>query len=101
MSMKTERRVLGGDIDLASSHALLAAFEDIPDCDELIVDMLGVHFIDSTGLSRLIELRRRLRSQCGATIRLLVGDPGVYKVFRVCGLEKIFEIDLELPAAAS
>ena len=94
--MKTiERRVLGGDVDLASRAALDAVFEGIPDCDELLIDMLAVTFIDSTGLSRLIELRRRLRSQCGASVRLVVGNPGVHKVFRVCGLDKIFEIDFE------
>ena len=93
--MKTvERRILGGDIDLSSGHAVEAAFANIPDCDELLIDMTGVRFIDSTGLSRLIEVRRRLRSQCGATVRILIADLGVHKVFAVCGLDKVFEIEL-------
>ncbi|MBC5815347.1 MAG: STAS domain-containing protein [Candidatus Eremiobacteraeota bacterium] len=96
-----ERRILSGDIDLASREALEAAFEAIPDCDELLIDMLAVRYVDSTGLSSLIELRRRLRSQCGASVKIAVGDPGVYRVFRVCGLDKIFELDLIEAAAAS
>jgi len=96
-----EHRVLSGDIDLASRDALQAAFEGIPNCDELVIDMLAVRFIDSTGLSHLVEVRRRIRSQCGAGVKLVVGDPGVYKVFRICGLDKIFEIEIIEQAAAS
>jgi anti-anti-sigma factor len=96
-----ERRVLSGDIDLSSGDALSALFGDVPNCDELVIDMLGVRFIDSAGLSRLIEVRRRLRSQCGAAVRIIVADPHVHRVFRVCGLDKIFEIDLVASAAAS
>lgn len=100
--MKTvERRVLSEDIDLSSADALLALFGDVPNCDELVIDMLGVRYIDSAGLSRLIEVRRRLRSQCGAAVRIVVGDPHVQRVFRICGLDKIFEIDLVHEAAAS
>lgn len=57
----------------------------------LIIDLTGVPFIDSTGLSVLVGAFKRIRT-AGGSLRIVVADEVVLKVFRVTGLHKLFTI---------
>jgi anti-sigma B factor antagonist len=82
-----------GEIDYATGPQLKEAITDTLVAGRLhvIVDLLGVEFIESTGLGALIGGRRRARALDG-TLALVCAESSVLKVFRVTGLDKVFEI---------
>ena len=52
--------VLGGEHDLSSADELRVTFDQsLPLCDQLIVDLSAVEFIDSKTIGVLLETRRR------------------------------------------
>ena len=58
----------------------------------IVIDFSGVHFIDSSGLGSIIGGLRRVRSNQGDLF--LIGlDVELKKIFRLCELDKIFNID--------
>lgn len=69
---------VSGEVDMASTpqfrDAGLTALRD-PTCHELVVDLLDVSFIDSTGLGTLIALRNQARD---ADKSLVLADPSAH-----------------------
>ena len=65
---------------------------------ELVVDMAGVDFLDSTGLGVLVGGLKRARAHDG-TLRLVCAQEKILKVFRITGLTKVFPIHPTLDAA--
>ncbi len=50
---------LSGDLDLESAGSLRALAESLdPSCRQVVLDLSGVTFIDSTGISALVGLHR-------------------------------------------
>lgn len=58
---------------------------------ELVVDLTGVTFMDSTGLGVLVGRLKLIRG-VGGTMRLVSDHDRVLKVFTITGLDKVFEI---------
>jgi anti-sigma B factor antagonist len=84
---------IGGEVDVATAPDLRERLnesiaEGLP---TLVVDLLGVSFIDSTGLGVLIEAMKHTESK-GRTIRLAVSEPRILKVFTITGLTDVFDI---------
>jgi anti-sigma B factor antagonist len=48
-----------GELDMTTAPELLDAFERANGHSELVCDMTGITFIDSSGVNALVELRRR------------------------------------------
>ncbi|MFH0246129.1 STAS domain-containing protein [Streptomyces sp. HK10] len=71
---------------------------------DLILDMRGVDFIDSTGLGALVGTVKKVRPQPDRSVRIVPSDH-VRKVLRLTSLTKVFPIhetpDEALTAAAS
>jgi anti-sigma B factor antagonist len=82
-----------GEIDFATGPELKEAITDalVGGKTHLVVDLLAVEFIESTGLGALIGGRRRARALDGS-LSLVCAESPVLKVFRVTGLDKVFEI---------
>jgi anti-sigma B factor antagonist len=82
-----------GEIDVATSPALrdvlVAALEAGP--DELVVDMADVAFIDSTGLSVLIEAFQQGQA-AGTQVLLRAPGRSVSMVLGISGLDKVLRI---------
>ena len=57
----------------------------------IIVDLQGVGFIDSSGLGVLVGALRRAKERSGS-IRLVCDRDNVLKIFRITGLDKVFPI---------
>lgn len=57
----------------------------------IVVDMSGVEFIDSTGLSVLLNALR-LAGQHGGRLALVCRNPTVLRLFQITGLEGTFDI---------
>ncbi|MFG3065264.1 STAS domain-containing protein [Streptomyces sp. NPDC048231] len=56
-----------------------------------VVDLLGVTFIDSTGLGVLVGILKRIRAHDGE-LRLVIANPNVRRVFTITGLHQVFAI---------
>lgn len=84
---------VGGEIDVASAdrlrekvaHLLAAGRTD------LLVDLTGVTFMDSTGLGLLVGTLKRVRL-AGGRLDLVVDSERLLKVFRITGLTQVFTI---------
>jgi anti-sigma B factor antagonist len=57
----------------------------------VVIDMTGVDFIDSTGLSVLLNALRRVTRQQG-TLALAVSNPTVLRLFEITRLDSTFDI---------
>lgn len=91
---------LEGELDLASQGAFRARLVDllVAGRTDLVLDLGGLTFLDSTGLGALIGIRRRAHALRGSLV--LVCPPGtVRRVFEVVGLEKVFDIRPSVEAA--
>lgn len=66
---------------------------------QLIVDMAGVEFCDSTGMNVLLAAQRRAR-EGGGDLQLASPRPAIRKVLQVTGLESVFTV-LDNPASVA
>jgi len=94
MEAAAERRIdVAGELDVASSDDLRAALDAYVDGGgDLTVDLSAVTFIDSTGLTVLVQANTLL-SASGA--RLVVADPSpvVVRVFQLAGLFDLLAVE--------
>ncbi|MGP8000761.1 MAG: STAS domain-containing protein [Streptosporangiaceae bacterium] len=88
------------EIDMSNGaeiqDGLLAAIGQHPQV--LIVDMTSTTFCDSAGV-RAIMLSHRQASAEGSGLRLVIGSPGVHRVFSIIGAGEIVQIHPDLASA--
>jgi anti-sigma B factor antagonist len=90
---------LDGEIDLYTAprlHGELVAILSGDEPVQVVVDMSGIEFCDSTGMNVLLAAQRRAREQ-GGELELAAPRPAVRKVLQVTGLESVFTV-LDDPA---
>ncbi len=82
-----------GDVDVATSEEFRAFLMSTIDggAQQLIVNMLGVTYLDSTGLSCFIAARNKIREVDGS-IALVIASPQVLKILEITGLTDVFSI---------
>jgi anti-sigma B factor antagonist len=82
-----------GEIHLSTapgfSQRLSDAIDD--DSDAVVLDLSGVEFIDSTGLSVLLNGLRRV-TQLQGNLALVCANPTVLRLFHVTSLDETFDI---------
>ncbi|HEX3824697.1 MAG TPA: STAS domain-containing protein [Mycobacteriales bacterium] len=91
-----------GEIDVATAPSLQAKLVELVTAGkvDLIVDLQGVDFLDSTGLGVLVSTVKRARSG-GGDLSLVCTHPNLLKVFEITGLTKVFAINETLDAAVA
>ncbi|MGN6752458.1 MAG: STAS domain-containing protein [Intrasporangium sp.] len=91
---------LGGEIDVYTAPFVRERLDEAvhEGRTNLIVDLTGVRFLDSTGLGVLVG-RLKLTRSLGGSLRLVGTDERVLKVFAITGLDKVFEIHPTLDEA--
>ncbi len=57
----------------------------------VVMDLSGVAYLNSSNIAKLLKLRKVVIAREGARFRLCSIDTGVWGVFLVTGLDKIFE----------
>lgn len=67
---------------------------------QVVVDLEGVDFMDSTGLGVLVGGLKRLRSHDG-DLQLVCTQSQIMKVFEITGLTRVFAIHGSVEAATS
>lgn len=89
-----------GEIDVYTAPTLRDRLNELVADGEydLVVDMAGVDFLDSTGLGVLVGALKRARSHDG-TLQLVCDQEKILKVFRITGLTKVFPIHAALADA--
>lgn len=79
--------VVSGELDIASAPELEQALDQIrPESTTLvIVDLRGLEFMDSTGLSIIVRAHQRL-SEHNCELTLIKGPPQVQRLLDLTGL---------------
>jgi anti-sigma B factor antagonist len=81
---------LNGEVDVASAPNLNDAVGSVTGPGaRLILDLTGVSFMDSTGLSALIRTFKMLR-EAGGELRIVAAGTRVTKLFEVTKLDLVF-----------
>ena len=89
----THRVVLSGDIDLALRNALLDIAEAFAQSQarEIDVDLSAVTFLDSTGLSFLVQLRNTCVERDG-TVTLVAPSDAARRTLRLVAFDTMFSL---------
>ena len=91
---------VAGEVDVFTApqlrEALVGAIEE--GSRDVVVDLQGVDFLDSTGLGVLVGGLKRLRSHEG-DLTLVCTQHRILKVFEITGLTKVFSIHDTVDAA--
>lgn len=82
-----------GEIHVSSAPELSGRLADALDrgVTSLVLDLSQVEFIDSTGLSVLLNVLRRLTQRGGALV-IVCTNPTVLRLFEITRLETTFDI---------
>lgn len=84
---------LKGEVDVYTSPRLKQELVDVSDagCSNIVVDLEGLEFIDSSGLGVLVSGLRRVKER-GGTLRLVCTKDSILKIFRITGLDRVFPL---------
>ncbi|MET7478172.1 STAS domain-containing protein [Streptomyces sp. NPDC005648] len=93
---------VGGEIDVYTAPKLREAILELVDAgaSHIIADLREVEFLDSTGLGALIGAQNRLRTRDGS-FRLVIASDRILRIFRITGLDKVFEIHASVADAVA
>lgn len=82
-----------GEIDVATAPPLRDRLQALTASGRstVVVDLLGVTFLDSTALGVLVGALKRCR-ESGGDLPLVITEPRILKVFEITGLTKVFTI---------
>ncbi len=85
---------LTGEIDSATSEDFYAEVIAIYSHDkkDIVFDCSALDFIDSTTLGTFVKLFKHVKSD-GNTFKLINVRPRIKKLFEICALDKIMEIE--------
>ncbi|MGN0815063.1 MAG: STAS domain-containing protein [Candidatus Coproplasma sp.] len=85
---------LSGEIDSATSEdfyqQVAAMFAHDP--KDIVFDCTALEFIDSTTLGTFVKLFKKVKSE-GYTFKLINVQPRIKKLFSICALDRIMEIE--------
>ena len=85
---------LHGELDLSMRSQLRERFEEASQrAVDVIVDLTGVTYMDSSAISALIALHRELFERNG-TLQLHMKRNAAYRLVEIAGLTDVFDIRL-------
>ena len=80
---------LTGELDLATATRLDRELDGLP-ADDLVLDMRGVTYLDSTGVSLLLR-RDAATRQLGRRLRVIGGET-VKRVFAITQVDRLLQL---------
>jgi anti-sigma B factor antagonist len=91
---------LSGELDISSASSVESRLMELETREpaRLILDLRRVSFIDSTGLSMIINADGRARKQ-GRRLTIVSGDGVPRRILRTVGLEDRLDVHTDVPAA--
>ena len=89
---------LAGELDVASADSVEARLIDIEGAgpERLVIDLRELQFMDSTGLSLLINADRRGR-KAGRRVTIVSGTGPSRRILQTVGLDTRLDVVQELP----
>ena len=89
-----------GEVDMATAPAFEQSLLDAADSgtDQVIVDLSGCTYFDSTGLKVLLATRRHL-DPMNRRLSVVMSNPNMLEIFRITGFDRRFEIHPSLKSA--
>jgi anti-sigma B factor antagonist len=89
-----------GEIDVATAPPLRERLLALSASGEptVVVNLLGVTFLDSTALGVLVGALKRCR-EAGGDLPLVIDEPRILRVFEITGLTGVFSIFESVEAA--
>jgi len=89
-----------GEVDMATAPAFEQTLLDAADngTDQVIVDLSGCSYFDSTGLKALLATRRHL-DPMNRRLSVVMSNPNMLEIFRITGFDRRFEIHPSLKSA--
>ena len=86
--------VLLGRLDAVEASALRERFAEIFSAGAItvVVDLVGVTFIDSAGLAALVRARRDAQSAGGGLVLIRPADDAALRVFRLTQFDEVFQM---------
>ncbi|CQR65722.1 STAS domain-containing protein [Streptomyces leeuwenhoekii] len=92
---------VAGELDHHTAHVLSEAVDAAPfGTSAVIIDLSGVTYCDSTGITVLITAYRRAQAT-GSSLSLAGVNPDQMRVFSVVGLDQVFTFHPSVQAALS
>jgi anti-sigma B factor antagonist len=93
---------VAGEIDVYTAPKLREQLAELVDSGrhDIVVDMQGVEFLDSTGLGVLVGGLKRVKQHEGS-MNLVCTQERILKIFRITGLTKVFPIHDSVAAAVA
>ena len=84
---------VSGEIDVATAPQLREALHGVIARGQptVVLDLLGVTFLDSTALGVLVGGLKRCR-ELGGELHVVVADVRIRKIFEITGLNKVFPL---------
>jgi anti-sigma B factor antagonist len=84
---------VAGEIDVYTAPRLREEITELVAAGtyDLVIDMSGVEFLDSTGLGVLVGGLKKVRAHEGS-LQLVCNQDRLLKIFRITGLAKVFVI---------
>jgi anti-sigma B factor antagonist len=85
---------LTGELDLPSSSQVERRLGELieDEARTIVVDLMGVNFIDSAGLGVLLSATRALRS-VGGEVVLAADDRRILRLLEITGLDRVMRIE--------
>ena len=92
-----------GEIDVATAPQLRECLHRIIAHGDatVVLDLLGVTFLDSTALGCAGRRAQALSGELGGDLHVVVADPRIVKIFEITGLTNVFTIADSLQAAGA
>jgi anti-sigma B factor antagonist len=83
-----------GEIEFATAPRLRAALLDLAQrgASPVVVDLAAVSFLDSAGISLLIQAKKRFAA-AGTDLVLRAPRPSVLRVLQISGVAELFQIE--------
>jgi anti-sigma B factor antagonist len=110
MQLRTEVSDLGGwtvvslygELDVATAPSLREQLIDLINDghNQLVLDLEGIDFLDSTGLGTLIGALRRARTR-GGDLRLVCTETRITRLFEITGLDQAVPLLPDLDTAVA
>ena len=80
-----------GELDLYTTPQLTAELEAIVDGLEVVLDLSGVTFLDSTALGAILLAARRLRDENGA-LAIVTAEASTKKLLEIVGVDRVVPV---------
>jgi anti-sigma B factor antagonist len=91
-----------GEVDMSNAQELLSrvlgACDEISEPTPLVVDLTGITFFGSNGVSVLLQVHQRCQDQ-RTPLRIVAASRVVLRTLRICGLDSVRDIQDSLANA--